>query len=75
VTEELVLDASFALHWCFEDEATGGTETVLAALQNQETTAFVPAIWMQEVLRQAPRGVGQLRHGSYPALISKRPVR
>ena len=33
---EFVLDASFALSWCFEDEATNETESVLTTLQNQQ---------------------------------------
>jgi len=36
---EFVLDASFALRWCFEDEATAETESLLAALQNQQAIA------------------------------------
>ena len=42
-----VLDASVALAWCFEDEATPFTDAVLDRLQ--EDTALVPAIWPLEV--------------------------
>ena len=42
-----VLDASIAMAWCFEDEATPTTQAVLASLS--ETSAAVPAIWPIEV--------------------------
>jgi predicted nucleic acid-binding protein len=57
VTEAFVLDASFALRWCFEDEATAGTEAVLTALQNQETIAWVPGIWPSEILNGLGKAV------------------
>ena len=47
---EFALDASFTLHWCFEDEATAETESILTLLQNQQATAWVPGIWAYEVL-------------------------
>ena len=42
-----VVDASVALAWCFEDEATPYTESALDRLQ--QTEAVVPAIWPLEV--------------------------
>ena len=42
-----VVDASVALAWCFEDEATSYAESVLDRLQ--QTEAVVPAIWPLEV--------------------------
>ena len=54
---DFVLDASFALRWCFEDEATEGTESLLNMLQDQEGTAWVPEIWSQEVLNGLGKGV------------------
>ena len=42
-----VVDASVALAWCFEDEATPYAESVLDRLQQIE--AVVPAIWPLEV--------------------------
>lgn len=41
---EFILDASFALCWCFEDEGTTQTESALTRLQNQEAIAWAPAI-------------------------------
>lgn len=43
----LVIDASVALSWCFEDEVGPYAEAVLDRLA--ETTALVPAIWPLEV--------------------------
>jgi predicted nucleic acid-binding protein len=52
----LVLDASVALSWCFEDEATESTLDILRYIERTE--AIAPAIWPVEiahVLRQASR--------------------
>ena len=43
----LVLDASIALAWCFEDEVTVATQEILARLATD--AASVPAIWPIEV--------------------------
>jgi predicted nucleic acid-binding protein len=43
----IVLDASMALAWAFEDEGNAYTDTVLESLA--EVKAFVPAIWPLEV--------------------------
>lgn len=42
-----VLDASVALAWCFEDEATPESWALLDNLEH--SVAFVPAIWLLEV--------------------------
>jgi predicted nucleic acid-binding protein len=42
-----VLDASIAMAWCFEDEATEYADYVLASLMQE--TAIAPAIWPLEV--------------------------
>jgi predicted nucleic acid-binding protein len=44
---EFVLDASVALAWCFEDEATAATRGVVERLAVE--AASVPAIWPIEV--------------------------
>lgn len=38
-----VLDFSMSMAWCFEDEASVYTDTVLQLLSNSE--ALVPSIW------------------------------
>jgi len=42
-----VLDASLTLSWCFADESTPYSRSVLTALTN--TWAEVPALWLVEV--------------------------
>jgi predicted nucleic acid-binding protein len=42
-----VLDASLAMSWCFADESTPYSRTVLPALT--DTWAEVPALWLTEV--------------------------
>lgn len=42
-----VLDASMALSWCFEDEATPETEKVLDRLGDDH--AIVPPLWESEI--------------------------
>ena len=44
---ELVLDASVALAWCFDNEATEAADHVLERVAHD--TAAVPAIWHVEV--------------------------
>jgi predicted nucleic acid-binding protein len=48
-TKRFVLDASVAVAWCFEDEATKFTESVLDLL-SAGAEALVPAIWPVEVV-------------------------
>lgn len=43
----LVLDASIALCWCFDDEATDATRGILEHLRQNE--AIVPSIWPLEI--------------------------
>lgn len=42
-----ILDASVTMAWCFEDEATHETDSVLGQLAEDE--AHVPALWGYEV--------------------------
>jgi predicted nucleic acid-binding protein len=83
---EFVLDASFTLHWCFEDEATPASDAVLTSLQNQADSAWVPAIWPHELLNALGKGImrGRVdRHKAFslwqeiralPILVSEVPV-
>jgi predicted nucleic acid-binding protein len=47
-TKRFVLDASVTLAWCFEDESTKFTESVLDLLSHG-AEAVVPSIWPLEV--------------------------
>ena len=58
---EFVLDASFALRWCFEDEVTPATEALLTTLQDQTAQAWVPGIWRYEVLNGLGKGIARGR--------------
>jgi predicted nucleic acid-binding protein len=63
-----VVDASIALAWCFEDEATPLTESVLQQLGQGAATA--PAIWPLEIangLRSAERR-GRIQEQELPRL-------
>ena len=48
VTKRLVLDASVAVAWCFEEESTAFTEGILDAVTGG-AEALTPAIWPFEV--------------------------
>lgn len=43
-----VVDCSVAMAWCFADEATGATETLLRRLHRE--SAHAPSLWPLEVL-------------------------
>ncbi len=63
-----VIDASVALAWCFEDEATPHADALLARLEQEEAAA--PAIWPLEVangIRSAERR-GRIDEREIPAL-------
>jgi predicted nucleic acid-binding protein len=47
-TRRFVLDASVAVAWCFEDESTKFTESVLSLLEDG-AEAMVPSIWPLEI--------------------------
>jgi predicted nucleic acid-binding protein len=66
---EFILDASFNLCWCFEDEATAQTDSILTSLQNQEAIAWTPAIWRYEMLNGLGKGVARGRLTRDKALL------
>jgi predicted nucleic acid-binding protein len=45
-----VLDNTVTMAWCFTDEATEFTETLLSRLSNLTDSAIVPALWLYEVV-------------------------
>ena len=47
--KRLVMDSSITMAWCFEDEKTSYTESVLDAVSSG-AVAVVPALWPFEVL-------------------------
>lgn len=71
---EFALDASFALQWCFENEATPKTEAVLTLLQNQESVAYVPGIFKYEILNGLGKGVARGRLDLSKAILLWREI-
>jgi predicted nucleic acid-binding protein len=64
-----VIDASIALAWCFEDEASPMADGVLSRLEDDEAVA--PSIWPLEVangLRSAERR-GRIDEREVPAVV------
>jgi predicted nucleic acid-binding protein len=45
-----VLDNTITMAWCFNDEATPFTETLLSRLSSLTDNAIVPALWLYEVV-------------------------
>lgn len=45
-----VLDNTVTMAWCFTEEATEFTETLLNRLSELTDTALVPALWLYEVV-------------------------
>jgi predicted nucleic acid-binding protein len=72
---EFVLDASFALHRCFENEATPETEAILTLLQNQERTTFVPGIFLYEILNGLGKAVARGRLDRNKAVLLWQEIR
>lgn len=67
--KEFVLDASFALRWCFEDETTAYTESILKLLEDQEALAWVPDIWRYEILNALRKAIKRERLTQHRALL------
>jgi predicted nucleic acid-binding protein len=44
-----VLDNTVTMAWCFSEEATEFTQTLLLRLSNLTDSAVVPALWLYEV--------------------------
>jgi predicted nucleic acid-binding protein len=45
-----VLDNTITMAWCFTEEATDFTETLLSRFSNMTDSAIVPALWLDEVV-------------------------
>ncbi|WP_433497942.1 type II toxin-antitoxin system VapC family toxin [Sphaerimonospora sp. CA-214678] len=73
----LVIDASVALAWCFEDEATPETEAVLDLVGKE--TAVVPPIWELEManvlLGAEKRGrLSEFQTARFVSLLGQLPI-
>jgi predicted nucleic acid-binding protein len=72
-----VLDASVALAWCFEDEATAESDAVLEQLA--EDSAVAPSLWELEVINVlllAERGgrITESQTARFVALLTQLPI-
>lgn len=72
-----VIDASVALAWCFDDEATAATATLLDRFEDDH--AEVPSLWHLEVanalaLGERKRRITPARTSEFIALISGLPI-
>jgi predicted nucleic acid-binding protein len=48
MSKSFVLDCSLAMSWCFEEEHTGSTDSILETL-SEGASALVPSLWLWEV--------------------------
>lgn len=70
LVEPFVLDASIALSWCFEDEASPETDAVLTRLERGR--AIAPAVWTLEVANAilSAHRRGRLAEHEIPGLLA-----
>jgi len=73
----LVLDASVAMTWCFEDETTAYSEAVLQRVRDEGAVA--PAVWPLELVNTLLVGERNGRHSAehsmaFLRLISELPI-
>ena len=53
---QFVLDNTVTMAWCFPDEATEFTETLLSRPSGLTDSALVPALWLYEVVNVVELG-------------------
>lgn len=63
-----VLDNTVTMAWCFSDEATEFTKTLLNRLSNLTDRAVVPALWLYEVANVVELAVRKRRIPAEKAL-------
>lgn len=74
----VVLDASIAMAWCFEDEANATADAVLEGLSGED--AVVPSLWQLEVANVllAAEGHGRITEAQaerFVGLLEQLPIR
>jgi predicted nucleic acid-binding protein len=74
---DFVLDCSITMAWCFEDESTSYTDTILDNLK--QTTALVPTIWPLEVanvllISRKNRRITEIQLASFIDALSALPI-
>jgi predicted nucleic acid-binding protein len=56
-----VLDASYALTWCFPDRATPNTDAALQRMEARTDSATVPWVWQVEVANALGKAVSKAK--------------
>ena len=56
-----VLDASYALTWCFPDRSTANTDAALQRMESHSDTARVPWVWQVEVANALGKAVSRAK--------------
>jgi len=74
---DFVLDCSITMAWCFEDESTDYTDTILENLK--DATAVVPTIWPLEVanvllLSQKNKRITEIQSANFIEILSILPI-
>jgi predicted nucleic acid-binding protein len=58
---DFVIDASIATAWCFRDEATSYTESLLQAVSSNSREALAPTLWGYEIRNSVLMGLRRRR--------------
>ena len=74
---DFVVDASVALAWCFDDEATPATRALLDRFEQEQ--AEVPSLWHLELanalaLAERKRRITPARSSEFTALVAALPI-
>ena len=56
-----VLDASYALTWCFPDRSTPNTDAALQRMESHSDNATVPWVWQVEVANALGKAVSRTK--------------
>ena len=56
-----VLDASYALTWCFPDRSTPNTDAALQRMESHTDSAMVPWVWQVEVANALGKAVSRAK--------------
>jgi predicted nucleic acid-binding protein len=66
-----VIDNTVTMAWCFTEEATELTETLLSRLSSLTDSAIVPALWLYEVVNVTELAVrsGRVTEGKASAFL------
>jgi predicted nucleic acid-binding protein len=77
MAEDFVVDASVVMSWCFKDETSDYSSTILDRLE--EASAYVPSIWPLEIgnvllVAERKRRLSEADSSRFIALLSGLPI-